>query len=482
MAMAGLRAVALEKYAPAREHLLPFCQYTFPGYQVAPHLELIAGALEEVVRGENGRLIIEAPPRHSKSETVSIRFPAWLLCKDPTKRVISASYGENLANETGRKVRNIVDTQTLFSGVSLAADSKAKNLWHTDKGGQFLSVGIGSGVVGFGGDVIIVDDPFKKREEAESVIQRDGVHNWWQSEIVTRQERGTAFVIVMHRWHEDDLVGRVLAEEPGRWKVLHLPALAEEGDVLGRQVGEALWPWRWSVEELLELRRQVGERNWTSLFQQRPAPAQGAIFKWWPRYQTLPSCSQIVIGIDTAYSDSAQADYTAWAAWGWDGFSAYLIEADRFRGEIPDAERQISYFVNKMKQQHPRASVKVAYRVRVAIDRVAAQHIRRGPASLQVVDGHAPTRINMGVPVVEVKLPSGNSKEEIANIVATEFEGGRALIPERASWLDPWLDEHKMFPAGANDDFVETTNAVLWYLFRRQPYVQPVPTRVVSRW
>ena len=140
---------AVQRILKARENLLDFAQYTFPGYQRAPHLELVAKELEAIERGENDRLIIEMPPRHGKSELVTIRFPAWILCKHPTWPLISASYGDELAHEMGRRARNVVDTQGLFPSVRLASDSKAKNLWHTVQGGQFLAVGIGSGVIGF---------------------------------------------------------------------------------------------------------------------------------------------------------------------------------------------------------------------------------------------------------------------------------------------------------------------------------------------
>jgi len=143
----------------AVDTLLGFCRWTFPGYHTAPHLELVASELEAIERGENDRLIIEMPPRHGKSELVTIRFPAWVLCRHPNWPLISASYGDELAHEMGRRARNIVDTQGIFPEVNLAADSKAKNLWHTTQGGQFLAVGIGSGVIGFGGRIITIDDP-----------------------------------------------------------------------------------------------------------------------------------------------------------------------------------------------------------------------------------------------------------------------------------------------------------------------------------
>jgi hypothetical protein len=459
----------------AIDTLAGFCCWTFPGYRRATHLDLVSTELEAIESGEHDRLIIEMPPRHGKSELVSVRFPAWALCRKPDRKIISGSYGDRLATEMGRRTRNVVDTQGLFPDVSLAADSKAKDLWHTNHGGQFLAVGIGSGVIGFGGDIITIDDPFKKREEAESEVMRDKIWNWYASEILTRQEPAAAIVVVMHRWHEDDLVGRLLATEGGRWRVVRLPAVAEEEDSLGRAPGEALWPWRYDEAALAELRgpNGVGERNWNSLYQQRPAPAEGAIFKWFPTYETYPKLRQIVIGIDTAYSESEQADYTAWSVWGFDGSRAYLIEADRFQGEAPEAERHLMVAYWRVKQQHPNIPIKGLYRNRVAIDRVASQHLRRGITTI----GEGGTLKRAGMPVTEVKLPAGNTKAEMGALVAVEFEGGRALVPSSGLWLEPWIEEHKTFPYGTHDDWVETTVVVLRYLFKsgtRTPLEEPV--------
>jgi hypothetical protein len=459
----------------ARDRLLDFAQYTFPGYQKAPHLELVAQELEAIERGENDRLIVLMPPRHGKSELISVRFPAWALCLRPTRAIISASYGDKLAVEMGRRTRNVVDTQPLFPFVRLAADSKAKDLWHTQQGGQFLAVGIGSGVVGFGGDIITIDDPFKKREEAESEVQRDKIWNWYTSEILTRQEPSAAIVVVMHRWHEDDLVGRLLLSEPGRWRVLRLPAVAETaGDVIGREKGDPLWAWRYDAEALAQRRKEIGERDWNSLYQQRPTPPEGAVFKWWNRYQQPPKLREIVVGIDTAYTGSATSDYTAWSTWGFDGSYAYLMEADRFQGEVPDAERRITATIWRLIQQNPGVPVKGLVRASVAIDRVAAQHLRRG-ISMDGLAGVGPTG-RVGLPIVEVKLPAMGGrhvKEELGNLYATEFESGRALIPEWAPWLEAWLEEHKGFPAGLHDDYVETTFLAMHHLFRREAWTRP---------
>jgi hypothetical protein len=454
-----------ERRQAAEDTLLGFCEWTYPTYQRAPFLERIASELELIEReperfgiaGEWDGLIIEVPPRHSKTETVSIRFPAWMMGRRPTSAFIAASYGDILASENGRKVRNIVDTQSVFPEVRLAQDSKAKNLWHTAQGGQFMSVGIGSGVIGFGGDVITIDDPFKKREEAESAAMRDHIDSWYKAEILTRRHRHTAIVIIMHRWHEDDLIGRRLAEAPHRWRRVRLPALAEEGDVLGRERGEAVWPWRYTREELLVIREQVGSRNWTSLYQQRPSPEEGDIFKWWPTYKALPRIQRLLMPIDTAYTDTSGSDYTAWTLWWDDGSRIGIMDAQQVQMETPEAEHELRRYYERIKAEFPTIPVQPLVRKKVAIDRQVGQHLRRSRNGAG------------GLPVVFVDLPSARGDDwKIINakLVVPEFEGERMLIPAGYTpWLEPWLTQHKQFDHAPHDDWVETTLIVGRYKF-----------------
>ncbi len=478
----------IQQIGAAREDLLDFSVETYRRYQKAPHLRWVADELQTIERtvvdrvfgrtsvevlepGYNDRLIIEMPPRHGKSELVSVRFPAWAICRNPWLQFISASYGDDLATEMGRKARNTITAQEVFPNLKLRRDSQAKNLWHTTEDGQFLAVGIGSGVVGFGGHIITIDDPFKKREEAESLVLREKIWNWYSSEILTRQEPGAAIVVVMHRWHEDDLIGRLLEQDAGSWRVIRLPALAEPDDPLGREVGEALWPSRYPRKVLERRRAEVLPRDWASLYQQRPAPEEGHIFQWFPTYEPadLAAITDIVIGIDTAYTRKKASDFTAYAAWGTDRSRAFLLEAGRTKAEAPVAERNIVAFYNTIKQRWPGKRVIVVYRVSVAIDRVAAQHLRAGVA-VSVPgrrEGDPPQLTRVGVPVQAVKTPAGNSKEELAVMTSSQFEGGRALIPKAGPrWLAEWKEEHITFP-GLHDDFVETTLVAHYKIFHQ---------------
>lgn len=483
------RELGLKVYQ-ARERLLDFAQFTMPNYQRAPHLELVADELEMIERGENDRLFIELPPRHGKSELVSVRFPAWLICRHPDWPIIAASYGERLAMQWGRRTRDLVATQPLFPNLRLDPSSKSKDLWHTqipdpvhegewvDAGGQFLSAGVGSGTFGFGGRVYLIDDPYGKSDggaENISEARRSEVWNFWEGSVLTRMEPHCAIVIVMHRWHQDDLIGRLKKEQPGRWREVRLPALAEADDPLGRNEGEPLWPWRYPAEALEELRLPggIGDRMWNALYQQRPSPKEGAIFRWFGRFDIVPQIRKLAVTIDTAYTDNPDSDFTSWAAWGSDGQRAYLLEAGRFKGETPEAQRRIIAFTRKAAQKYRVRTLGVVKK-RVAIDRIAAQQLRVG----QSTTGVGGELGRMGIPVHEQKLPRSVDNDALAEMAAVEFEGNRMLIPESAPWLDDWIDQHKNYPYGDHDDWVETTIIAHQYFFETTPFKRPPPANV----
>ena len=454
--------------APAATHLMDFCEATFPGYQRAPHVERVAEELEAIERGENDRLMIFMPPRHGKSELVSIRFPAWYLCRNPDRAVIAASYGDLLTSKHGRWTRDLMtddEVTGMFPGhPQLRTDTKAVNYWLTTAGGRYLGTTIGGQVTGHGADLFIIDDPIKNRPEASSATYRESMWQWYTAAARTRLEPGGAIVLMHTRWHEDDLAGRLLEAQPGRWRVVSIPAIDDEGN--------ACWPERYPIEALQEIRQDITEREFAPQYQQRPAPEEGDIFKWFPRYTEPPKrFEQIVVGLDTAYTETASSDYTAWTAWGYADGRAYWLEAGRVRLETPEATRHVTSAVWRLQQRYARTALKVAYRERVAIDRVAAQHLRRGVPIRG--SGNGSGQDYAGLPVVGVKLPGGNTKEELGRIVSVDFEGGRAVLPEHAPNLDDWIEEHKVFPHGLHDDWVETTIVPLWYLFRRQKFRTP---------
>jgi len=245
----------------AREGLLAFTGYTNSAYQAAPHHTMIAEKLEAVARGEIKRLMICMPPRHGKSELASRRFPAWFLGRNPGKQVIAASYNSDLANDFGREVRNIVaspEFQNLFK-VDLAEDSKAANRWHTNGGGMYVAAGVGTAITGRGADILLIDDPFKDRKEADSELQRKTVWDWYTSTAYTRLMPGGAVIVINTRWHDDDLSGRLLYEQEGggdEWEVLSLPAIKDD---------KALWPEWYAIERLEQIRSVLPAGDWKAL-------------------------------------------------------------------------------------------------------------------------------------------------------------------------------------------------------------------------
>lgn len=272
--------------------------------------------LEALSRGENDRLLLLCPPGSAKSRYASQIFPPWFFAHYPRAAVISASHTSELADHFGRIVRNIVARHQGFLGFTLSADSKAAGRWETSSGGEYLAAGIGGAISGRRADLAIIDDPVKSREDADSETQRNKVWNWYRGDLYPRLKPGARIVLIMTHWHEDDLAGRLLAEQTrggDQWKVVKLPAFAEIDDPLGRQVGEALWP-EWETSgQLMRKREVMGEREFSALFQQNPIPDSGTYFKreWLLPVDNLPPRESLRVygGSDYAVT-SAGGDFT----------------------------------------------------------------------------------------------------------------------------------------------------------------------------
>ena len=260
----------LARRSRASHSLLAFTEFTHPSWQSGAHHARICDALEAVERGELKRLMITAPPRHTKSELASRRFPAWYLGRHPDRQVIGCSYNGDLATDIGRSVRNIVGSQEyahLFP-TRVMADSRAAERWSTERGGMYIGAGIGGTITGRGAHLGIIDDPLKNREEAESETVREKIWAWYTSTFYTRLMPGGAIVVVMTRWHDDDLGGRLL-QQPG-WTLLEMPAITD---------GAALWPEWYPLDVLHDIQHTIGPRDWSALYMQRPQVDTGDYFK-----------------------------------------------------------------------------------------------------------------------------------------------------------------------------------------------------------
>lgn len=276
--------VELVKRELARRKLLPFVQYRFPTYKVNWHHKILVDALERVEKGTLKRLIVNMPPRHGKSELVSVNFPAWCMGRNKDRSIITASYGADLATDFGRKVRNIMEENTykVLFDTRLAEDAKAKGSWATNGRGEYNAVGVGGAITGKGGSIIIIDDYFKNREDADSEVMSEKLWDWYKSTLRTRITPDGAFVIVATRWRDNDLVGRILEEERLRgedtWEVIKLPGIAEQDEEY-RKEGEALWGDHYTLAMLNQTKLDIGNYEFASQYQQNPVNRETQLFK-----------------------------------------------------------------------------------------------------------------------------------------------------------------------------------------------------------
>lgn len=414
------------------------------------HLKLLYGELLAVVAGENDRLIIEMPPRHFKSTTVNQFFVPWLLGSYPDMKVGLASYEADFASQWGRKARDILEEygQQVF-GVKLRGDSSAANRWDiAGHDGGMWTAGVGGPITGKGADLLICDDPIKNAEEAMSEVIREKQWAWWQSTFYTRSEGLGAIILIMTRWHEDDLAGRLLAaEEEGgdRWRRVRLPALAEENDLLGREVGEPLCPEMYPKEWLLRRKRAVGSHYWEAMYQQRPVPPGGAMFKreWFEIVNDYPRDAQSARYWDLAATEAkagSDPDWTAGCGGCIDAQSIfYITDVRRDRITPQSVERLIMQTAQ---------TDGVECRVRMEQE--------PGAAGKNVID-HYRRRVLIGYDFDGV-LASG-AKEVRAQPWASYAEAGNIKLV-RGPWNKAFLDEVERFPFGSHDDQVDALSGL----------------------
>ncbi len=307
--------VVLALAEKARRRFLDYCSYMDPSFEAPPHIRLMAEDLEAVECGDIRRIMFFEPPRHGKSSQISKKFPAWFLGRHPDENVIMSSYGYTLTKTFSRDVRNTIESRlyrTIFD-ITTKDDSRMVNDFDIEgHRGGLLAQGVGGAITGYGAHLFIIDDPFKNHEEADSSLIREKVWQWYKHVVLTRLEPGARLVLIMTRWHRDDLAGRILNEEKD-WKIVNLPAIATGKpdpytglpDVLGRAEGEALWPKRYGAVELAELKGKVGTRVWEAMYQGNPKDEESQKFRrvWFQWYDHLPvDTMRRGGGIDTATS------------------------------------------------------------------------------------------------------------------------------------------------------------------------------------
>ena len=444
-----------------QENFMDFVHKVWPHFIDGAHHKEMANAFERVARGECKRLIINMPPRHTKSEFASYLLPAWFLGKFPKKKIIETAHTAELAVGFGRKVRNLVDSdvyKAIFPGVGLQSDSKAAGRWATNQGGDYFAIGVGGAVTGKGADILIIDDPHSEQEAtlAENNPEvYDKTHEWYTSGPRQRLQPGGAIIIVMTRWSKKDLTGQVLksaAQRSGEeWEVIEFPAILPD-DL-------PLWPQFWSLTELLALKNELPNGKWMAQYMQQPTSDVSAIVKreWWKiwEHEDPPYCEFLIQSWDTAFLKTQRSDYSACTTWGVfyrpndrgvDVANIILLNSFKRRMEFPELKQTA---LEHYKEWEPDAIIVEA----------------KASGAPLVFELRA-----MGIPVQEYTPSKGNDKIARLNAVADLFASGRVWVPA-TSWAEELVEEVASFPSGEHDDLVDSMSQAL-LRFRRGGFVQ----------
>ena len=445
------KSIAYEK---AKDDFMVFVNYVWPTFIHGEHHVKMARAFERVANGQCKRLIINMPPRHTKSEFASYLLPAWFLGKFPQKKVIQTSHTAELAVGFGRKVRNLVDSdiyKDLFPDVALQSDSKAAGRWATNKGGDYFAIGVGGAVTGKGADILIIDDPHSEQEAALSETNPevyDKTYEWYTSGPRQRLQPGGAIIIVMTRWSKKDLTGQVVKAADQRsgeeWEVIDFPALLPSG--------RPLWPEFWSKVELMALKSELPNSKWMAQYMQQPTSDVSAIIKreWWKIWEedTPPMCEFIIQSWDTAFLKTQRSDFSACTTWGvfyWpdstgmEQANIILLNCFKKRMEFPELKQKA---FEEYKEWDPDSIIVEAKATGLPL----------------IFELRA-----MGIPVQDFTPTKGNDKISRLNACADLFASGHVWVPNK-SWAEELVEEVASFPSGEHDDLVDSmTQALLRY-------------------
>jgi predicted phage terminase large subunit-like protein len=454
--------VEARKKENCQDNFMDFVHKVWPHFIDGDHHVKMAAAFERVAKGECKRLIVNMPPRHTKSEFASYLLPAWFLGKFPEKKIIETAHTAELAVGFGRKVRNLVDSdvyKSIFPGVGLQSDSKAAGRWATSAGGDYFAIGIGGAVTGKGADILIIDDPHSEQEAtlAESNPEvYDKVYEWYTSGPRQRLQPGGSIIIVMTRWSKKDLTGQVVKSALQRsgeeWEVIEFPAILPSG--------RPLWPEFWSLKELEALRTELPNAKWMAQYMQNPTSDVSAIikrewWKWW-EHEDPPEVNFIIQSWDTAFLKTQRSDYSACTTWGVfyeidpltkrETANIILLNAFKKRMEFPELKQKA---FEEWKDWEP--------------DSIIIEAKASGAPLVAEMR-------QMGVPVQEFTPSKGNDKVARLNAVADIFASGKVWVP-RTYWAEEVVEEVASFPSGEHDDLVDSTSQAIMR-FRRGGFIR----------
>jgi predicted phage terminase large subunit-like protein len=440
-------AVEREK---AQGTFMDYVGMMWPGFIHGRHHALMAKKFEDVASGKIKRVIINMPPRHTKSEFASYLLPSWYLGKFPKKKVIQCSNTAELAVGFGRKVRNLVGSEAyakVFPGVHLRQDSKAAGRWATNEGGEYFAIGVGGTVTGKGADLLIIDDPHSEQEAAAAAHNADvyqKVYEWYTSGPRQRLQPGGTIVIVMTRWADGDLTGRVLKDAIQRqtgeqWDLIELPAILPSG--------KPLWPEFWSLDELAALKEELPASKWNAQYQQKPTGEEGALVKreWWKLWEKdkPPPCEFLIQSWDTAFTKNERSDYSACTTWGVfymnedpNDVNVILLDAFQERMEFPELKAKAQELYHEWEPDAFIVEAKAAGSPLIF-------ELRR-----------------MGISVSEFTPTRGNDKFVRLNSVTDLFKSGKVWAPDK-KWAYEVIEQMASFPNSSHDDLVDSSTQAL---------------------
>ena len=429
----------------AQDDFMVFVKHVYEGFIEGSHHKQVAKKFEKLATNRGSRIIVNMPPRHTKSEFASYLLPAWLIGKNPKLKIIQTTHTAELAVRFGRKVRNLMELdiyKQIFPDVDLKADSKAAGRWETGQGGEYYAAGVGGAITGRGADLLIIDDPHSE-QDALSDSALDNAYEWYTSGPRQRLQPGGSIVVVMTRWSLKDLTGKLIKAQTSdvmsdQWDIVEFPAILPSGNLL--------WPEFWDKDELLRVKASLSLSKWNAQWQQNPVAEEGAIIKkeWWNKWEEkkIPPVSYIMQSYDTAFSKKETADYSAITTWGvfqpseGGPDNIILMDAKRGRWDFPELKETALEEYNYWEPDMILIEAK-------ATGTPLTDELRR-----------------IGIPVVNYTPSRGNDKHTRMHMVAPMFESGRVWAPDKR-FSEDVIDECAAFPHGDHDDFCDSMTMAL---------------------